>query len=68
MSVDAERARLFFQGEVRQRLGLMFTHLIGEMVADVAEFKFIWDRPELSEQLPCSFWLFNGLLISAVLY
>ncbi|AVH71273.1 hypothetical protein [Nostoc sp. 'Lobaria pulmonaria (5183) cyanobiont'] len=54
VSVDAERARLFFQGEVRQRLGLMFTHLIGEMVADVAEFKFIWDRPELSEQLPCS--------------
>ena len=54
VSVDLERAQLFFQGEVRQRLGLMFTHLVGELVADVAEFKFVWDHPELSEQLPSS--------------
>lgn len=54
VSVDLERARLFFQGEVRQRLGLMFTHLVGEVVADVAEFKFVWDHPELSKQLPSS--------------
>jgi hypothetical protein len=52
VTIDPQRARLFFQGEVRQRLGLMFTHLIGEMIADVAEFKFLWDYPELSGQLP----------------
>jgi hypothetical protein len=54
VQLDVEAARLFFQGEVRQRLGVMFTHLIGEMIADVAEFKFIWDHPDLSAALPSS--------------
>ncbi len=49
-----QKARIFFRAEVEQRLGLMFTHLLGEMLADVAEFKFIWDYPDCSEQLPSS--------------
>jgi hypothetical protein len=48
---NEERSRLFFHGEVQQRLGLVFTHLIGEMVADIAEFKFIWDHPHAVDQL-----------------
>ena len=48
------KARQFFHAEVRQRLGLLFTHLIGEIVADVAEFKFIWSNPENAEALPGS--------------
>ncbi|TVQ15921.1 MAG: hypothetical protein EA367_21400 [Leptolyngbya sp. DLM2.Bin15] len=52
--LDETRARLFFHGEVQQRLGLVFTHLLGEMVADVAEFKFIWDHPHFSDRLPSS--------------
>jgi hypothetical protein len=51
VDVDRDRARLFFHGEVRQRLGLLFTHLIGEMVADAAEFKFVWDYPHQADQL-----------------
>jgi hypothetical protein len=49
--LDEGRSRLFFQAEVRQRLGLLFTHLLGELLADVAEFKFIWDHPESADQL-----------------
>lgn len=52
--LDEERSRLFFHSEVQQRLGLVFTHLLGEMVADVAEFKFIWDHPDLGDRLPSS--------------
>lgn len=51
VEVDVMRSRLFFHGEVQQRLGLLFTHLIGEIVADVAEFKFIWHNPQSSDQL-----------------
>jgi hypothetical protein len=58
--LDEERSRLFFHGEVQQRLGLLFTHLIGELVADVAEFKFIWDHPTMSDRLPSSS-VFKGL-------
>ncbi|MBW4519299.1 MAG: hypothetical protein KME16_06305 [Scytolyngbya sp. HA4215-MV1] len=54
VTVDEARALLFFHGEVQQRLGLMFTHLLGEMIADVAEFKFVWDYPQAVEQLPSS--------------
>lgn len=54
VTLAREEARLFFHGEVQQRLGLVFTHLIGEMMADVAEFKLIWDSPELTEQMPSS--------------
>ncbi|MGA7933821.1 MAG: hypothetical protein WCA35_09765 [Kovacikia sp.] len=49
--LDTDKARLFFHGEVRQRLGLLFTHLIGEMIADVAEFKFVWECPDAADQL-----------------
>ncbi|UBF27191.1 hypothetical protein K9N68_04285 [Kovacikia minuta CCNUW1] len=51
VKLDEAKARQFFHGEVRQRLGLLFTHLIGEMVADVAEFKFVWDCPQSADQL-----------------
>ncbi|MGP1383303.1 MAG: hypothetical protein ACTS2F_07045 [Thainema sp.] len=51
VTLDVQRARLFFHGEVRQRLGLLFTHLLGEMVADAAEFKFVWDYPQAADQL-----------------
>jgi hypothetical protein len=54
VSLDQERSRLFFQGEVQQRLGLLFTHLIAEMLADAAEFKFAWDYPQQVEQLQSS--------------
>jgi hypothetical protein len=49
--VNEEHAKLFFHSEVRQRLGLLFTHLLGEMIADVAEFKFVWDCPQSANQL-----------------
>ena len=51
VTLDAELAYLFFHGEVQQRLGLLFTHLIGEMVADAAEFKFVLDYPEDADLL-----------------
>jgi hypothetical protein len=54
VTVNLELAQLFFQGEVQQRLGLLFTHLIGEMIADVAEFKFVWENPQSAAQLPSS--------------
>jgi hypothetical protein len=52
--IDEERAIQFFHGAVRQRLGLLFTHLLGELVADIAEFKFAWSNPKESHQLPSS--------------
>ncbi|MEO1127082.1 MAG: hypothetical protein AAFX95_23840 [Cyanobacteria bacterium J06639_16] len=52
--LDEDKARQFFHAEVRQRLGLLFTHLIGEIVADVAEFKFIWTNPDNAKALPGS--------------
>lgn len=51
VEVDIERSRIFFHAEVQQRLGLLFTHLIGEIVADVAEFKFVWDNPQSVDRL-----------------
>ncbi len=54
VTVKAERARLFFQGEVQQRLGLVFTHVLSELIADAAEFKFIGDNPEAANQLMSS--------------
>ncbi len=51
VEIDIERSRVFFHAEVQQRLGLLFTHLIGEIVADVAEFKFIWDNPRSVDRL-----------------
>jgi len=51
VEIDIERSRIFFHAEVQQRLGLLFTHLIGEIVADVAEFKFIWDNPQSVDNL-----------------
>ncbi|HEY9887866.1 MAG TPA: hypothetical protein V6D02_05655 [Candidatus Obscuribacterales bacterium] len=52
--VDEHRAQQFFHSEVRQRLGLLFTHLLGELVADIAEFKFTWLNPNEAHQLPSS--------------
>lgn len=49
-----EQSRLFFGAEVQQRLGLLFTHLMGEMMADAAEFKFIWDYPQQAQHLQSS--------------
>lgn len=54
VQLDPERARLFFRGEVEQRLGFLCTHLLGEMVADMAEFKFIADHPQSVADLPSS--------------
>ncbi|MEB3211771.1 MAG: hypothetical protein VKL39_10465 [Leptolyngbyaceae bacterium] len=51
VALQEEQATLFFHGEVQQRLGLLFTHLLGELVADVAEFKFIWDAPHAADAL-----------------
>ncbi|MBX2863346.1 MAG: hypothetical protein KTR27_07295 [Leptolyngbyaceae cyanobacterium MAG.088] len=51
VSLDEHKAHAFFHGEVKQRLGLVFTHLIGEMMADVAEFKFVWCHPQSAEEL-----------------
>ncbi len=52
--LNPERAKQFFHGEVRQRLGLLFTHLLGELVADIAEFKFTWSNPNAAHELPSS--------------
>jgi hypothetical protein len=54
VTIDEIRAMQFFHGEVRQRLGLLFTHLLGELVADIAEFKFAWANPNAAHQLPSS--------------
>lgn len=54
VTLDEPKAHNFFHGEVRQRLGLVFTHLIAEMMADVAEFKFVWRNPDASNELPSS--------------
>lgn len=51
VKLDHPKAHLFFHGEVQQRLGLLFTHLIAEMIADAAEFKFVWDNPHHADQL-----------------
>lgn len=44
--LESSLAKLFFHGEVQQRLGFLFTHLLGEMLADVAEFKFACHFPD----------------------
>ncbi|RZM77853.1 hypothetical protein [Leptolyngbya iicbica] len=54
VSVNEAKAVQFFHGEVRQRLGLLFTHLLGELVADIAEFKFTFTNPQAAHQLPSS--------------
>lgn len=54
VTLDENKAHAFFHGEVRQRLGLVFTHLMGEMMADVAEFKFVWCNPQSVNELPSS--------------
>lgn len=54
VTVKRDLAERFFHGEVCQRLGLMFTHLLGELVADIAEFKFSWTHSETNEVLPSS--------------
>jgi hypothetical protein len=54
VEVHEAAARTFFRGEVRQRLGLLFTHLLGELTADIAEFKFTWLHPQAAHELPSS--------------
>ncbi|MEM1308558.1 MAG: hypothetical protein AAGF98_03480 [Cyanobacteria bacterium P01_H01_bin.153] len=54
VALRQERVSQFFHGAVRQRLGLLFTHLLGELVADIAEFKFTWTNPQAAHQLPSS--------------
>lgn len=54
VEVREAAARTFFRGEVRQRLGLLFTHLLGELTADIAEFKFTWLHPQAAHELPSS--------------
>jgi hypothetical protein len=54
VEVREAAARAFFRGEVRQRLGLLFTHLLGELTADIAEFKFTWLHPQAAHELPSS--------------
>ncbi|NEQ45145.1 MAG: hypothetical protein F6K00_16920 [Leptolyngbya sp. SIOISBB] len=54
VSLHEDKAVQFFHGEVRQRLGLLFTHLLGELVADIAEFKFTFTNPQVTHQLPSS--------------
>jgi hypothetical protein len=54
VEVHEAAARAFFRGEVRQRLGLLFTHLLGELTADIAEFKFTWLHPQAAHELPSS--------------
>lgn len=54
VTIDTDLAVQFFHGAVRQRLGLLFTHLLGELIADIAEFKFAWTNPKAAHQLPSS--------------
>lgn len=54
VQVDGAAAQTFFHGEVQQRLGLLFTHLLGELTADMAEFKFTWTHPQAAHELPSS--------------
>ncbi len=54
VSLDPEAARQFFHGEVQQRLGLVFSHLLGEMLADAHEFKWLWQHGDRAAELPSS--------------
>ncbi len=54
VSLDQDRGRSFFHGEVQQRLGFLLTHLLGEILADVAEFKFAYHFPDEVDRLQSS--------------
>ncbi len=54
MSIDPELARCFFHGEVQQRLTCLMAHLIGEMLADFHEFKWLWQNQSQAAHLPSS--------------
>lgn len=54
VKLEEKKARLFFHGEVQQRLGHLFTHLVGEMLADISEFKWLWQNNPTSDNLPSS--------------
>lgn len=52
--VDQDRARQFFTTVVEQRLGILSTHLIGEILADMAEYRWIRHFPEQQNLLASS--------------
>ncbi|NJL00836.1 MAG: hypothetical protein HC910_09850 [Spirulinaceae cyanobacterium SM2_1_0] len=52
--LDAAAAEQFFHAEVQQRLGLIFSHLLGEMLADAHEFKWLWQHRDRPETMPSS--------------
>ncbi len=54
VTLAADAARQFFHGEVQQRLGLMFSHLLGEMLADANEFKWLWQNRDRASEMPSS--------------
>jgi hypothetical protein len=54
LKLDEERFREFATSEVCQRLPIALSAVLAEMLADVAEYKFLADHPERADWLPSS--------------
>ena len=54
IQLKVKEARFFVHGVIQKRLGWLFTHLVAEMLADMAEYKWIWDHLHQKDLLPSS--------------
>lgn len=54
LRLDEARFRAFATAEVCQRLPIALSAVLAEMLADVAEYKFLAEHPELTAWLPSS--------------
>jgi hypothetical protein len=64
LQLDAERFRAFAIAEVCQRLPVALSAVLAEMLADVAEFKFLAEHPDRAPWLPSSsrLWTYPSML------
>ncbi|MDZ4784344.1 MAG: hypothetical protein SGJ19_29205 [Planctomycetia bacterium] len=64
LQLDAERFRAFAIAEVCQRLPVALSAVLAEMLADVAEFKFLAEHPDRAPWLPSSsrLWTYPAML------
>lgn len=54
LTLDEARFRQFVHGEVCERLPVALSAVLAEVMADVAEFKFLAENPQAQERLPTS--------------
>ncbi len=64
LHLNAERFRAFAIAEVCQRLPVALSAVLAEMLADVAEFKFLAEHPDRAPWLPSSsrLWTYPAML------